>query len=139
MRDFMLILHFVGLAMGVGVGFANMFLGIASKKMVPEEAVSFRLKTMALAKMGHIGLGLLLVSGFYLMTPFWATLGSTPTLIAKLIGVLVLILLIITFARYERKARQGNAAVYIGKMEKLGPVALLVAIAIVVLAILTFH
>ena len=139
MRDFMLILHFIGLAMGLGVAFANLFLGIAAKKMAPEEVIPFRMKTMALARMGHIGLALLLISGFYLITPFWKTLGTMPTLIAKLVGVVILVILIITFARYEKKAKQGNAAVYFGKMEKLGPVALLVAIVIVVLATLTFH
>ena len=89
--------------------------------------------------MEHIGLALLLISGFYLITPFWKTLGTMPTLIAKLVGVVILVILINTFAWYEKKAKQGNAAVYFGKMEKLGPVALLVAIVIVVLATLTFH
>ena len=91
----MLILHFIGLAMGLGVAFANLFLGIAAKKMAPEEVIPFRMKTMALARMGHIGLALLLISGFYLITPFWKTLGTMPTLIAKLVGVVILVILII--------------------------------------------
>jgi hypothetical protein len=33
MRDFMLILHFIGLAMGLGTSFANMYLGRAASKL----------------------------------------------------------------------------------------------------------
>ena len=33
MRSFMLILHFVGLALSMGTGFAYLFLGLSTKKM----------------------------------------------------------------------------------------------------------
>jgi len=42
MREPMLILHFVGLTMGLGTGFAHAFLGMATAKMSPEEVVKFR-------------------------------------------------------------------------------------------------
>jgi len=37
MREAMLIIHFLGLAMGLGTSFAIMFLGIAGSKMDKEE------------------------------------------------------------------------------------------------------
>ena len=63
----LLFLHFIGLALGVGTGFANMTLGLAMKNLVPEERASFALKTFALGKNGSIGLLFLIVSGVGLM------------------------------------------------------------------------
>ena len=90
MQDIMLILHFIGLAMGLGTSFGFMFLGIAGSKMEKEEQLKFMLNTLALSKMGHIGLTLLVISGVVLMTPYWSILPTTPTLMAKLVLVLVL-------------------------------------------------
>ena len=56
MRDIMLIIHFIGLAMGLGTSLAFMFLGIASSKMEKKDAEQFTLKTLVLSRMGHIGL-----------------------------------------------------------------------------------
>ncbi len=78
MREAMLIVHFIGLAMGIGTSFAFLFLGIASSKMEQNEGQKFTLNTFALAKMGHVGLALLIISGGYLMTPYWESLANTP-------------------------------------------------------------
>ena len=99
MREAMLIIHFLGLAMGLGTSFALMFLGIAGSRMDKEEGKKFALKTFALGTMGHIGLVMLIVSGLYLMTPYWNALSSMPMLLAKLLLVLVLtIAVIVLFA-----------------------------------------
>lgn len=84
MREVMLILHFIGLTMGLGTGFAHGFLGIAASKMSPDEATRFRMHSLVLSRMGHIGLALLIVSGLYLITPYWAMLPHSPLLITKL-------------------------------------------------------
>ena len=135
----MLVIHFTGLAMGLGTSLAHMFLGIASSKMEPEDAVKFRLQTFALAKMGHLGLFLLVLSGFYLMSPYWYMLSSTPLLIAKLILVLILGGLIGVLSSMAKKAKQGDAALYLKKMEPIGKTTLLIGITIVILAVLVFH
>lgn len=139
MRDIMLILHFLGLAMSLGTGFANLFLGIAASKLEPAERGKFMANTMILMRMGHTGLGLLLLSGFYLITPFWKVLGDMPFLIAKLSLVGVLIILVSTITIIARKAiKEGNPA----KLAKLKPFGMLnfsVGITIVVMAVLSFH
>ena len=71
MRDIMLFIHFIGLAMRLGTSFAHIFLNIATSKMTKEEATKFHIHSFALSKMGHIGLALLIISGLYLMTPYW--------------------------------------------------------------------
>ena len=62
MRETMLIIHFLGLAMGLGTSFAFMFLGIAGSKMDKEEGKTFALKTFSLGTMGHIGLVMLILA-----------------------------------------------------------------------------
>ena len=135
----MLIAHFLGLAMGLGTSFAFMFLGIASSKMDPSESQKFRMNTFALSLMGHIGITLLIVSGLYLITPYWKVLSTLPLLIAKLVLVLVLATLIGIITAKAKKARKGDAEKYLKQIEPLGKIALLVGLAIVVLAVYVFH
>ena len=94
MREVMLILHFIGLAMGLGTSFAHAFLGIATSKMSSEEATKFRLHSLALSRMGHIGIALLIISGLYLIIPYWTILPSSPLLVLKLVLVVILVVLI---------------------------------------------
>jgi len=139
MQDIMLIFHFIGLAMGLGTSLGFMFLGMAGSKMEKEEQLKFMLNTLALGRMGHIGLTLLVISGLVLMTPYWSILPSSPLLIAKLTLVLVLGALIGIISSKGKKAQRGNAEENLKKIQPLGKMALLTGVAIVVLAVLSFH
>jgi hypothetical protein len=139
MREVMLILHFLGLTMGLGTGFAHAFLGSVTSKMSQEEAIKFRLNSLVLSRMGHIGIALLLISGFYMITPYWKVLSSFPLLIVKLALVAVLIVLIALIGIATRKAKNGDAINQLKKMELLGKLTLLVGVAIVVVAVYVFH
>jgi hypothetical protein len=57
MRDVMLIVHFIGLTMSLGTGFANLFLGMAATKLEPAERGKFMSNALILMRMGHTGLG----------------------------------------------------------------------------------
>ncbi len=139
MREVMLITHFLGLAMGLGSSFAFFFLGIAGSKMEKEEGQKFALNTFAISRMGHIGLALLILSGGYLMTPYWVILGSQPLLIAKLLLVLVLVFTVSLLSVYTKRAKKGDTEANLRKIASLGKVSLLSAIAIVTLAVLIFR
>lgn len=139
MHELMLIIHFLGLAMGLGTSFAYMFLGIASSKLEASEALKFNLQALSLSRMGIIGLTLLILSGLYLMTPHWDSLLSMPLLLAKLFLVLVLVSLIAIMTSLGNKAKRGDAAAQFKKIAPLGKIALLTAIVIVVLAVVVFQ
>jgi hypothetical protein len=139
MRNIMLMVHFIGLAMGVGTGMANLFLGRASSKMEKKEALKFILNTHVLGKMGMIGLTLLILSGGYLLTPFWIHLAEMPTLIAKLSMVLVLIVLLGLITVNGMKAQKGDPEKYLNRIKILGPLTLLTSLIIIALAVITFH
>ena len=138
MRAAMLIVHFLGLAMGIGTSFGFMFLGIAGKKMEKEERKKFALNSFALSRMGHIGLAMLVISGLYQMTPFWGSLASRPLLIAKLVLVLTLIVTVSFATVYAQRAKKGNTESNLKKIAILGKVAVFSGTAIVVLAVLIF-
>lgn len=135
----MLIIHFIGLAMGLGTSFGFMFLGIAASKMEKEEARKFGLNTFALSKMGQIGLVLLIVSGLYLMTPYWVALTAMPLLIIKLVMVTILTVLIILLATNMKKAKNGDLNAHQKTIPALGRIALITVLIIVILAVLVFH
>ncbi len=138
MRDIMLIIHFIGLAMGLGSSFANLFLGMAIAKMPPDEARAFALKAMALRKMGYIGLSLLILSGLYLMSPYWRILPTTPLLIAKLLLVVVLVGLISVLTKAGDKFKAGDAT-QMKLLKPLGRIGLIITLVIVILAVSVFH
>ncbi|WP_460945898.1 hypothetical protein [Spirosoma daeguense] len=135
----MLILHFIGLTMGLGTSFAHAFLAIATSKMQEDEARQFQLHSLVLSRMGHIGIGLLAISGLYLITPYWQVLASLPLLIAKLILVIVLVVLLVLIDIRTKKAKKGDAVAQLQKMETLGKITMIVGLSIVILAVLVFH
>lgn len=139
MRELMLILHFIGLTMGLGTGFAHAFLGAAVSKMTAAEATKFRLHTLVLSNMGHIGISLLIISGLYLITPYWKIIPSSPLLIIKLILVLILLVLITLINISAKKAKKGDAEGQLKKMGQLGKLTLLTGLAIVIIAVSIFH
>lgn len=139
MRDVMLIVHFIGLAMGVGTSFAFIFLGISSSKMDKTERLKFQKSTFILSRMGHIGLGLLVLSGGYLMTPYWSILFTNHILLTKLTLVVVLIVLISLISIQSKKAINSNTEYSDGKGSLLGKITMFVSVLIVIMAVLTFH
>ena len=139
MRDFMLIVHFLGLTMTLGAGFSNLFLGSVISKLEPGERGNFISRISILAIMGRTGLGLLILSGFALMTPYWKIMGDMPTLLAKLVLVAILVINVITLTILLNSAKKKGDVVMFGKLRYAAIVNFLIGITIVVLAVLTFH
>ncbi len=138
MRETMLIFHFIGLAMGVGVSFAHAFLGKAISKMDRNEAIKFRTQTKALSAMGYIGILLLVISGIYLIIPYWVAIMSFPFLILKLVLVFILIVLILLIGKITRKNDKIYSDENIKRIEILGKIAFLIGLTIVVVAVNVF-
>jgi len=140
MRDIMLILHFIGLAMGLGTAFAHAFLGFSASKLTNDETLKLKLNTQIFGRMGSVGLLLLLVSGVYLILPYWSSLLFLPLLVTKLVLFVLLIVLLALINFLEIKAKKAiNPETLYRKMELVGKLALLTSIAIVVLAVGVFH
>ncbi len=138
-HDIFLFLHFIGLAMAIGTGFANLFLASAAANLPPAERGAFMIKTTVLVRMGQIGLAILIITGFYLATPYWRTLYAMPTLIAKLSLVGIQIIMVTTTSLLVRKAKKSNNPAMLAKLRPLGLVQFMIGLSIVVMAVLTFH
>jgi uncharacterized membrane protein len=139
MRDAMLFVHFLGLAFGVGSGFASLFLGVSNRHLSREELPKFMLKLRSLGYMGLTGIILLIVSGGYLATPYWSTLGAMPFFIAKLSLVVVLLIIVIIMDIRWRRALKNNGGPDLAAIPKLGRLAFPVGILILLFAVLQFH
>lgn len=135
----MLILHFIGLAMGLGTSFAHAFLGKAMSKLEPSEAKKFRHQLMALSSMGTIGIILLVVSGIYLIIPYRSIILTNTLLLTKLILVVILIVLIALIGRDAKKASKEDIEGNAKRVGYMGKLTLLISITIVIVAVLVFH
>ena len=135
----MLIIHFLGLTMAMGAGFANLFLGTVAAKLDPAERGSFMAKTAVLGRMGQIGLALLLLSGLGLATPYWKVLDEMPLFIAKLSLVVLLLIVVSRILFLVSKAKKEKNPAIMGKIKPLGMLNFFIGIAIVILAVLVFH
>jgi uncharacterized membrane protein len=137
----LLILHFIGLAMGLSTGLSNIVMQRLIAKAAPSDVpVLMRFPPM-MARVGSMGLGLLWITGLAMLFNKWggfANIGNMPWQFhVKLTLVIILSGLVGYFQVLERKLRGGDRSV-ISIMQKLGPVAFLTAIAIIVFAVLAF-
>jgi hypothetical protein len=139
MRDAMLFTHFLGLILGMGSGFASLFIGAGNKNLPKEELPKFMLKLRALGYMGLTGITLLIISGGYLATPYWSVLGSMPYFIMKLSLVLILLVIVIIIEVQWRRAVKNNGGPDLASIPKLGRLAFPVGILILLFAVLQFH
>ncbi len=139
MRELVLIIHFMGLAMALGSGFANLFLGVVASKLEPAERGNFMSKIMILGRMGQIGLGLLLLSGFYLINPYWNVISMMPFFIVKLSLVALLLIMVSIILFLLNKSKKQNNPAILAKIKPLGIINFILGICIVIFAVLTFH
>lgn len=138
MHEFLLVVHFLGLVMGLGTGFAHAFIGFRAAKMEKKEREQFLLNSLILSKMGMIGLVLLLLSGGGLLAPYLQNLMAMPLLIVKLALVLLLTVLVCFISHLGLRVQRENDTTLFDTMEKIGKVTLPMGIVIVVIAVVVF-
>jgi len=138
----LLILHFIGLTLGVGTGFAMMALGRSSAELPPEERTKFMLRTSVLSKNGSIGLALLILSGIGMLLER----GIGPTFKlggglfhAKLTLVVIMAGLLGYMQATLKKVREAGGGPLMAKLPKLGGAMLMLGLSVIVLAVLAFE
>lgn len=139
MRDIMLILHFISLALGLGAGFAYLFLGLSTKGMDQKQMDQFRIQTLSINLMSKIGITLLILSGGYLMTPYWSNLAAMPFLHFKFTLVAIIIILFIPMTIFVKKAKKNNDPSQLKKIKILGRIILFCTVCCVILAVKQFN
>jgi hypothetical protein len=134
----LLILHFLGLGMGLSVGFSSMVMGALMGKSTPADQAVLARFPPAMSRVGDIGLATLWITGLTLLFSKWGGFGVMPwTFHVKLTAVVILTALIGYIHTLMRKARNGDAAA-MKQIPLVGRVAFLMAVTAVVFAVATF-
>ena len=143
MYDLLLILHFIGITLSVGTGFAFMALGMGTKDMALPERGAFMLRAFVIGRNGSVGLVLLLLSGIgmVLKQGGFAIVAETYgwPLRIKMILVLIIICLVGYMESLMKKAKRDKGGPVMAKIPKVGPVLLFTALCTIVCAVLAFH
>jgi hypothetical protein len=134
----LLILHLLGLAMGLAVPFSNMVLTrLVAKASPPEREVLARVPP-AMSRVGDVGLALLWVSGILLVFTKWGGFGVFPWQFhVKMTAVVILTGLVGYIHTLMRQARMGDMAAA-ARIPAIGRLAFIAGITAVVFAVLTF-
>ena len=143
MYDLLLMIHFIGLAMGVGTSFAMMTLGRVAASMEPAERATFFGRVGVLAKNSSIGLTLLIASGIGMLfdrgVSVMFTIGG-PAFHAKLTLVVILAGCLGYSQVLRKRMREGkDPARAAAILPKLGQFMLLLGVAIIIAAVAAFH
>jgi uncharacterized membrane protein len=142
MQDLFLVIHFIGLALGVGTSFAMLRLGLATRSLAPAERAQFFKHALSLSKNGSLGLALLIVSGLcMLFTRGVATVFGAGGIAFHIKLTLVLVLAgLLGFSQVLLKRfREKQDAQALATATKLGPAMLVTGLGIVICAVLAFH
>jgi uncharacterized membrane protein len=138
----LLITHFLGLAIGMGAGFAQLTLGLAARNWPPEERGSFMQRAAVLGKNGSIGLTLLLLSGLGLTTmrgwPATFQWGG-GAFHAKLTLVVLMVAAFGYMQILVRRARREGGGPAQALLPKVSRVMLLLGVGVVVCAVIAFQ
>ena len=143
MYDVLLMLHFIGLAMGVGTSFAMLTLGSTARRLPPDERREFFGRIGGLAKNGSIGFLLLIASGVGMLfergVSVMFQIGG-GAFHAKLALVVILAGCLGYSQVLRKKLREsGGTGPAASIVPKLGIAMLALGVGIVVTAVLAFH
>jgi hypothetical protein len=142
MLDLWLILHFLGVALGVGTGFAMMTLGLSTRDMPPEDRGAFMRRASVIGLNGSIGLALLIGSGVGLLftrgvdvVMAWGGMWFhiKLTLVAIFIGVFGYLQVLV------RQSRSAEGAAAAARIPVISRIMLVLGVSIVISAVLAFH
>lgn len=135
----LLFLHFLGLALGFAVSFANMVMGrLISKAAPPEKAILGRFPP-TMSKLGRIGLILLWVTGVALVYVKWGGFGALSWEFYAKVAAVVLLTITTEYIHWlEWLVHKGQMAA-VARIEAAGKVATILALAALAFAVLAFN
>jgi len=138
LNEILLILHFVGLAMGLAVPFSNMVMqGVAANAPPAEKTVLARFPP-AMSRVGDIGLTLLLVTGVTMVfTKYGGFAGMPWQFQVKMAAVVLLVALVGYIHTLMGKARRGDATAA-ARIPAVGRVTFLLGLTAVIFSVLAF-
>lgn len=137
-NEFLRVLHFLGLALGFSVSFANIVMGgLIAKAAPPEKAVLGRFPPL-MSRLGKVGLALVWVTGVVLVYTKWAGFATFGPLFWAKLGAVVLLTITVAYIHVlEGRVRGGDTSA-LPKVTTFGKVATAFVLLALVFAVLTF-
>jgi hypothetical protein len=134
----LVVLHFIGLGMGMSVGFANMVMaGVIGKAAPPEKAVLGRFPP-AMSRIGVAGLVLMWISGIAIVMTRYGRFDILPrAFVYKMIAVVLLTLSVIYIELLFARVKKGDASA-LGTIQIVGRLTGLFSLAAIIFAVITF-
>ena len=134
----LVILHFLGLCMGVSTGFANMAMAGVMRKAAPAEQPILARFGPAMSRIGAVGLVLLWVTGIAIVQTRYGSFSILPRpFLVKLAAVVVLTLLVGYIHVLMPRAQRGDAAAA-ARIQLLGKLTGPFALIAIIFAVITF-
>ncbi len=135
----LLMLHFMGLALGFSVSISNgVMMGLIVKAAPGERPVLARFPPL-MSQVGRVGLVLLWLTGLTMVYTRWAGFDGMPWQFhVKLTGVVLLTITVLYMGKLEGQISRGDAAAA-AKLPTFGKAASLFALTALVFAVLTFN
>lgn len=136
--QFLMVVHFLGLAMGLSTGFANMVMaGLVAKAAPDEKAVLSRFPP-AMSRIGVVGLTMLWGSGLAIVFTRYGSFSILPRpFIVKIAAVVLLTLVVAYINVLMPRAQRGDAAAQ-ARIKTLGMLTGPLAIVAIIFAVITF-
>jgi len=138
MRNPMLIIHILSVVTFVGAALSAFVLNKVANKLNTTEKINIKSALLSLNYLGKTGLTLLIITGGYLMTPYWSALGAMPLLAAKLTIVVVLLIVLVLLSIKSKKAKKDPSEHTFVAVSKLNLLNLVLGLVVVTLAVLVF-
>jgi len=139
LTQILLILHFLGLAMGLSGGLSGLVVAGIMAAAAPQESPILARFPAKMMRVGDIGLVLLWVTGLTMLFTKWNGFSGLPWQFhAKLTAVVLLTLTVGFIHSRAKKAFSGDAAAA-AQLAVAGKFALLMALTAVVFAVMTFN
>jgi hypothetical protein len=138
MNDIILFFHFFGLMLGAAGGMGGSLVARRAASLPADQAPLLRALGPMMARVAHVGVALLWLTGLILVWSKWNGIGSLPTLFwVKFAFVVILTVVSILIEMTYADIRRGNRAVA-SRLPKLGPIAGISALLAVLFASLAF-
>jgi uncharacterized membrane protein len=132
-------LHFIGLAMGMSVPFANIAMAAVMDKAAPPEKAVLGRFPLTMSKVGKIGLSLLWVTGITMVFTRWHSFALLPSLFMfKLTAVVLLTIVVGYISMLEMRVKKGDMTA-LPRIQQAGKAAFTLVLLAVVFAVLTFN
>jgi hypothetical protein len=136
--EVLLILHFLGLALGFSSSFGNAVMSVVITRAEPADKPVLGRVPPLMSRLGSVGLTLLWLTGLALVYTKWGGFATLPwPFFAKLSAVVLLTVAVVYAHRLQGLIRKGDAGA-MARIQTVGKLAMTFALVALVFAVLAF-